>query len=281
MTVRKNKMRVLKNILYAAAVFVLIIFIIACAALYRGLVVRTYRVSSEKLTNEEPIRLVLLSDLHSYPHGGDQQPLIDKIKRAKPDAIMMTGDIADDRAPIRGTIMLLEGIADIAPCFYVTGNHEIWGNREEAVRIFREYGVTVLEGERAEIELHGQRIQIVGIDDPDYTPDKSYSDILTPLSDFDPDTYTILLSHRPEPIQTFSKYGFDLVLSGHTHGGQVRLPFFCNGFYAPNQGWYPPYVGGRYLVGDTVLIVSRGLSHYPDLPRVFNPPEVVVIELSS
>lgn len=277
----KRKKSFLRIFLYAIAVLVVFIAVIAFIAFYKGLVVRTYQITSSKLTNTEPIRVVVLADLHSYPHGGDQQPLIQKVKNAKPDIIMMVGDIADDVAPIRGVVMLMEGIHDIAPCYYVTGNHEIWGNRDEAVRTFREYGVTVLEGEGDSITIKGQLIQILGIDDPEYTPQKGYNEILLPISDFNRDVFTILLSHRPEPINTFSKYGFDLVLSGHTHGGQVRIPFLYNGLYAPNQGWYPPYAGGRYQVLDTVLIVSRGLSYYADLPRIFNPPEVVVVELMA
>lgn len=276
-TIRKK--RLLRVFLYVMATLVVFLAAIAFVAFYKGLVVRTYHISSPKLTNTEPIRLVVLADLHSYPHGGDQQPLIQKILKAKPDVIMMVGDMVDDRAPIRGAVMLMEGIRDIAPIYYVTGNHEIWGNREEAVRMFREYGVSVLAGESDTITIKGQEIQILGIDDPEYTPEKGYNEILRPVSDFNRDVFSILLSHRPEPINTFSKYGFDLVLSGHTHGGQVRVPFLYNGLYAPNQGWYPPYAGGLYQVQDTVLIVSRGLSITADLPRIFNPPEVAVVEL--
>ena len=89
------------------------------------------------------------------------------------------------------------------------------------------------------------------------------------------------MAHRPDFIEDYSRLGFDLVLSGHTHGGQVRIPFLLNGLYAPNQGYFPKYAGGLYDVGGTRLLVSRGLSYYPELPRIFNPPEIVLMEIKG
>ena len=93
--------------------------------------------------------------------------------------------------------------------------------------------------------------------------------------------YKVLLAHRPELIEVYKQGDFDLVLSGHTHGGQVRIPFILNGLYAPNQGWFPPYAGGMYDHGSLIHIVSRGVSFNPLLPRIFNPPEVVVIDIEG
>lgn len=278
---KNQKRKIAIGLLRAFLICLCILLIVAGIAFYRGLTIRTYRISSEKLTNAEPIRLVVLADLHSYPYGGTQQPLLAKINAQNPDAILMVGDMGDDHEPIRGLVMLLEGIRGIAPSFYVSGNHEAWGNYDEIIRVIRGYGVSVLKGQRETIELKGQTIQILGIDDPEYTPDQGYDEIFRPILGFDPNYYTILMAHRPEPFLTYSHYGFDLVLSGHTHGGQVRIPFFSNGLYAPNQGWNPPYVGGYYQHENTEMIVSRGLSYNPTLPRVFNPPEIVVVELTG
>lgn len=88
-----------------------------------------------------------------------------------------------------------------------------------------------------------------------------------------------MLSHRPERIESYKKYNFDLVLSGHAHGGQVRIPFLLNGLYAPNQGLFPKYAGGLYTHNNLNHVVSRGLSYNPKLPRIFNPPEIVIVEL--
>ena len=123
-----------------------------------------------------------------------------------------------------------------------------------------------------------------GIGDPTY--DAYTDDLLRYLRQLDSsfsslpgDGYRILLAHRPELIDWYARYGFDLVLSGHTHGGQVRIPLLLNGLYAPPQGWFARYTGRLYRVGDTALIISRGCSYYPQIPRIFNPPEICLINV--
>lgn len=258
------------------------VLIAFCAvALYNGLVDRRYVVGSDKLHNEEPIRIVLLTDLHNYAHGGDQQPLIRRVKRMEPDLIVLGGDILDDVLPSRGTGLLLEGIVGLAPCLYVTGNHEYWGDYETMFALLNLYGVPILRNETVQMTIKGQALTIFGLNDPQYSRASEYGRFLEGWVPPEDGSYTILLSHRPDPIETFARYGFDLVLSGHAHGGQVRIPLFVNGLYAPDQGWFPQYAGGRYVVDDTTLIISRGLSYYPKLPRVFNPPEVVEVILQG
>ena len=93
--------------------------------------------------------------------------------------------------------------------------------------------------------------------------------------------FKILLAHRPELIELYKKFSFDLVLSGHSHGGQMRVPFILNGLYAPNQGLFPKYAGGSYKHNSMIHIVSRGASFNPRLPRVFNPPEIVIIDIKG
>lgn len=259
---------------------VLAILLALCAiSLYRGLISRTYRLTSDKLTNSEPIRIAVLADLHSYTHGQDQSPLINRVKAMKPDLICLVGDMADHYYPIEGTTLLLDGIRDIAPCLYVTGNHEHWGNIEYFLQVFRDHGATVLLNETVQMEIKGQQLTIYGLDDPYYSRASEYGQFFTDMPELPTDTYNILLSHRPDPMPVYSQYNFDLVLSGHTHGGQVRVPLFINGLYSPDEGWLPTYVGGEYHENGTTLIVSRGLSYYPNLPRIFNPPEVVLVEL--
>ena len=101
------------------------------------------------------------------------------------------------------------------------------------------------------------------------------------FADMDEGVFNLLLAHRPELIDLYGQYGFDLILSGHTHGGQIRVPLLINGLFAPDQGWFPKYAGGRYDIEDTTLIVSRGLSFNDLVPRVFNPPEVLVIDIKG
>ena len=281
---RRTKKRVLILVITLSALGLL-----AFAALYRGLTIARYEVSSDKFTSGDPIRVVLLTDLHSYIYEPGQEPLIRRVKELKPDVIFLSGDMADDRNPFQGMALLLEGISKLAPCYYVTGSHDYWsGDIEDIKSAIRGYGVTVLEGQTTVLTVKGQRLSISGIDDPvmanalpGENEDEAYRRALHSFDHLDRNEYNILAAHRPDFIAEYHALGFDMVLSGHTHGGQVRIPFLLNGLYAPNQGYFPRYAGGLYDVNGTYLLVSRGLSYYPDLPRIFNPPEVVLVELKG
>lgn len=267
-------------------IVLLIAIIIVALAFYNGIVIRRYTVETGKFCEGQSIRAVLISDLHSHIYGDNQMDLISKIKKQNPNIILLAGDIADDVEPIEGTRLILDGIKDIAPVFYVSGNHEYWsGNIKGIKETIKSYGVTVLEDEYKEIAINGVPLIVAGVDDPEWTRyegrayrksmDESFKELHgKPL-------YKILIAHRPELIETYKKYPFDLVVSGHAHGGQVRVPFLLNGLLAPNQGWFPKYAGGEYRHGDLTHIVSRGVSYNPRLPRIFNPPEVVVIDIES
>ena len=258
---------------------------LAVWALWTGLVVRTYTLETAKL--DQPVRLLLLTDLHSTVHGRDQRALIDLVRAQAPDAVLLSGDIADDEVPHRGTELLLEAVAGKYPCFYVTGNHEFWAEgTEEILEMFRRYGVTVLAGTWSDLTVRGQTIRIFGVDDPEgfeaapgeAVPAGWLEQWETCRAGLEEGTFSVLLSHRPELTELYRGSGFDLVVSGHAHGGQVRVPLLLNGLYAPNQGFFPQYAGGLYDLDGTALAVSRGLS-ISRLPRVFNPPEAVVIDL--
>lgn len=258
----------------------LLVIVFVFIALYNGLVVKEYHLETDKINSS--IRIVVIADLHSTIYGNNQQDLIHKIKEQSPDVILLAGDIADDHEPIKGTQLLLEGIRDTVPIYYVTGNHEHWSKQVDAIKEeISHYGVRILSDEYEEIEINNNKIIIAGIEDPskanykEDSMDRAFS-ILE-----DDETYKILLAHRPELIELYKKYNFDLVVSGHAHGGQIRIPFVLNGLYAPNQGWFPKYGGGLYEHDDLVHIISRGLSFNWKLPRVFNPPEIVVIDLVS
>ena len=247
--------------------------------------IQHYSLESEKLT--APVRIVLITDLHSCSYGKGQRELIDAIHAQKPDIILLGGDICDDKLPHRNTELVLRAIADKYPCYYVTGNHEYWSREiEKILKIFESYNVPVLEGSFDTIDVRGQKLNICGISDPDilkYT-DKNYS-ITEQLKDAavasENGNYSILLAHRPELIDSYLNYDFDLILAGHAHGGQWRLPGIINGLFAPNQGFFPRYAGGKYRFDDSYMIVSRGLARESTrIPRIFNRPELVVIDLS-
>ncbi|MDR0569544.1 MAG: metallophosphoesterase [Spirochaetaceae bacterium] len=247
----------------------------------------SYSLSSDKFIEGTSLGLILIADLHSTVYGENQRVLIEKIRSAAPDAILLAGDIVDDAAPIAGTRLLLEGVKDIAPLYYVTGNHEYMRKDfQEIMDELRAYGVRVLSDEYERIEIRGNSITVAGVEDPyrgflyEYHQEESMRKAFAALRNLK--EYTILIAHRPERIAEYTRYGFDLIVSGHAHGGQVRIPPLINGLYAPDQGLFPKYAGGLYRHGGVSHIVSRGLSlTHPRLPRIFNPPELVYITVTS
>ena len=257
-------------------------------AFYNGLVVKNYIIYSDKLDVDESVRIVLITDLHSHIYGENQADIVSIVKRQNPDIIALAGDIADDVEPITGTELFLAGIKGVAPIYYVSGNHEFWSNDIKNIKdTIRKYDVTILENNYEQIKVKNSHIIIGGVDDPDIVRYEKPSfdwqgemqNVFSELQD--KPGFKILLSHRPELIEIYKDNSFDLVVSGHSHGGQVRIPLIINGIFAPNQGWFPKYAGGAYKYGSLTHIVSRGVSYNPRLPRVFNPPEVVVIDIKG
>ena len=268
-------------------VFLLVILVFTTAAC-KAISTKTYRIETPLLEEQNSITIALISDLHSTIFGKDQTTLIDKIKNINPDLIILSGDIFDDAVSMTGTQLLLEGIAGISPIYYVTGNHEYWSDNIQTIREeLTSYGVIILSDNYAITEINNNKIVIAGIEDPDkkiretpnYDQDGSMENAFRELDEMP--LYKILVAHRPERIEYYKRYSFDLILSGHTHGGQVRIPFILNGLYAPGQGVFPKYAGGIYTHGNLTHIISRGLSINPKLPRIFNPPELVIIIIES
>lgn len=255
---------------------------VTAVAVDERITVRTVGIKTDKVTSE--VRLLHLSDLHSSSYGKDQAELINKIDSLAPDAILMTGDIFDNRITNENSEALLSVIGKKYVCYYVSGNHEVaMGELKSVKEQIASYGVTVLEGETSVIELNGQLISVSGIDDPLAFPDsrgRLWEDQLSDCdSDVTEDVFSVLLTHRPELAGLYAETDFDLVLSGHAHGGQIIIPKLINGVYAPHQGFLPKYAGGTYTLKEgQTMVVSRGLSKYVR-PRVFNRPELVLIRL--
>ena len=269
-------------------ILVLLVIAIVCVLpSCRAISTKTYQVKTTLLKEQKSIRIVLISDLHSTIYGKDQSILINKVKDNNPDLIVLSGDIFDDVVPMTGTQLFLSGISGIAPVFYVTGNHEYWSHNIQSIRDeLASYGVIILSDTYTIIEINDIKIVLAGIEDPDkknyetadYNQKDSMEKAFRELDEIK--LYKILIAHRPELIENYKLYSFDLVLSGHTHGGQVRLPL-VNGLYAPDQGLFPKYAGGIYTHGNLTHIISRGLSINPRLPRIFNPPELVIVIIES
>ena len=234
-------------------------------------------------------RIAHISDLHCSEFGEHNQTLLNMLASVEPDIIVITGDLVDYRhGDVSVGIDFSRGAAAIAPTYFVTGNHE--QDKKEADVIcdkLREAGVTVLRGESVELSSQGDKITLVGIDDALILKDEDSKitarAILEPeLKKLQPvgDDYTILLAHRPDLIDLYAQYNFDLVFSGHAHGGQFRLPYI-GGLYAPGQGIFPTYTEGLHTVNDTKLIISRGLGNAGFPFRFNNRPEIVVATLKS
>ncbi len=231
----------------------------------------------------ENVRLVLVTDLHSCRYGKDQKSLIKRIDREKPDLILMAGDFFDDKLDDANTRAFIEGIAEEYPCCYVTGNHEFWSGRAEEIKAYlKSKGVRVLEGGCESICLKGHYLDICGVDDPDGMSHEGWVKQLEAAAESASEEHCrILLSHRPERVTYYERYDFDLILAGHAHGGQFRIPFLNRGLIAHDQGLLAKYVNGTYELSDgSIMEVSRGLARESTpLPRFFNHPEIVVIDL--
>ena len=253
----------------------------------RALQLNTYSVSSETLPKAfDGYRIAHVSDLHNAEMGENNEQLLALLKEAKPDMIAMTGDLIDSRhTNVDIALQLAEKAMQIAPCYYVTGNHEARVSEYDDLKNgLTELGVTVLEDARLSLEHNSEILTIVGINDPSFKTDYLFGNDAsvteTQLQKLinENDGFTVLLSHRPEQFEVYADNNVDLALSGHAHGGQFRLPFI-GGLVAPNQGLFPEYDAGLYTYGSTTMIVSRGIGNSIFPFRFNNRPEVVLIEL--
>ena len=257
-----------------------ILVALALIALDERLSLRTYTVVSPKLTAE--VRLAVVTDFHSSDNADD---VVAMVASCAPDAVLLVGDLFDDdtqNRPTERTLSLMRQLSAQYPCYYVSGNHEAWtGEMDALYQQTEEAGVTVLRMSSGVLTVRGQRIALCGIPDPyemvfSGAPDTE-EQLRQALEDVDSADFTVLLAHRPELLAKYAQFPLDLVVSGHAHGGQVRIPGVLNGLYAPNQGWFPKLAGGAYTQDGTTLIVSRGLAVRTRLPRIFNRPEVVLV----
>lgn len=257
-----------------------ILVVLTLIALDERLILRTYTVVSPKLTAE--VRLAVVTDFHSSDNADD---VVAMVASCAPDAVLLVGDLFDDdtqNRPTERTLSLMQQLSAQYPCYYVSGNHEAWtGEMDALYQQTEEAGVTVLRMSSGVLTVRGQRIALCGIPDPyemvfSGAPDTE-EQLRQALEDVDSADFTVLLAHRPELLAKYAQFPLDLVVSGHAHGGQVRIPGVLNGLYAPNQGWFPKLAGGAYTQDGTTLIVSRGLAVRTRLPRIFNRPEVVLV----
>ena len=284
MTAKKKKF-----IFLAVVAAVLITLVIWIAWGNTALELNTYTVTSARLPEcFDGYRIAHVSDLHNAEMGEDNEKLLTMLREADPDMIAITGDLIDSRnTNIEIALQFAQEAMKIAPCYYVSGNHEARVNEYEELKTgLISAGVIILEDTQTEISIEGQTITLIGVDDPSFQTDYLFGDAETVMSSklaelhTDGEVYTILLSHRPELFDTYADHDVDLVLSGHAHGGQFRLPFI-GGVVAPNQGLFPEYDAGIYTDGNTYMLVSRGVGNSILPFRINNRPEVILIELQT
>ena len=230
-------------------------------------------------------RIVHISDFHNTALLTNKVASI--TAGEKPDIIAITGDLFDRRhTDIATGMALIDKLVKIAPIYYVRGNHEAkMENSDELTAIIKSKGVHVIENNKVIINHKGQSITLIGAPDPRLLCDEKdkqstrniFRSKLFSLTDND-SSFKVLLSHRPEFIHTYRDSGVKLALTGHAHGGQFGIPFTDYGVLVPNQGIFPPYAAGLKQIDDTTMIISRGIGNSAFPFRLFNRPEVVVIE---
>lgn len=269
---------------------ILLIFLVCLYLYYENnyLQVSNYTIESDKIPKDfNKFKIVHISDFHNTKSKKLKDNLIKEIKNNKPNIIALTGDLIDaNKTDIDIAISFVKKINNVAPIYYVTGNHEAnINNYDELKEKLKNNKVIVLDDNVEKLKVNDKEINIIGINDPqmshnDYSKDSVIvKDKLISIQ-YNKNNFSILLSHRPELIKTYAEHSFDLVLSGHAHGGQIRIPFI-GGLVAPNQDLFPKYTSGIYEMANTKMIVSRGIGNSILPFRINNRPELVVIELNN
>lgn len=265
-----------------ALVFMGVFVLFFCIWQNNDIVISKYKYKTSLISdNLNGYKIAQISDLHNKKFGKNQKNILSLLVKVRPDIIVITGDIVDSRhTNINIALEFIKGAVEIAPVFYVTGNHEYWlsnNDRDKLMNGMEQYGVTLLDNKVINIENeNSDGFYLIGLSD------KNLSDnvLTTMCAHMESGILQIVLAHEPQYFNDYSKAGVDLVLSGHAHGGQIRLPFI-GGLVAPNQGFFPKYTSGTYIGNNTTMIVSRGLGNSIIPVRVFNRPEIVIVTLQK
>lgn len=227
--------------------------------------------------------IVQISDLHGAEFGEGNEKLLAQVRDARPDFIFLTGDMQDQyrRTPRGYTVALGRTLTEIAPVFFITGNHE-WALSDirDLKRELKDAGVTVLSNEYVALSRNGDSILLAGIDDPNgFADQKKPETLASELQEAYPDAFWLLLAHRNNYFKNvYSRLGADLVISGHGHGGLIRLPF-TDGLISVDRSFFPSYTAGFYEENGSKAFISRGLGNSGKTFRLFNRPELVILTL--
>lgn len=282
--IRSNRKKYIKSAIVLLIVIALLLF---CSYQNRHLETTYYTYKAEQLGADlEGYRIVQISDLHNAKFGKNNQKLVDRIRECEPDIIVLTGDLVDsNHTNVDRAVQFVDEIVKICPVYYVTGNHEYWLDTSEYENLMdglASAGVIILDDQVVEISRGDAKFRLVGLDDRSLA-DGTLGTLLNNAQnvaheDSEKKEFTVVLAHEPQYLARYAGTCVDLVLSGHAHGGQFRLPF-VGGIVAPDQGFLPEYTAGEYYMNGTEMIVSRGLGNSVIPVRLFNYPEIVCVEL--
>lgn len=271
-------------------IFLIVIFIsLFCIWQNNHIVISNYNYKNKIIPDEfNGFKIVHISDLHNKLFGKNQEYILKKINSASPNIILITGDLIDRRRyDLETSLIFIEGAMEIAPVYYVSGNHEAWSGQYDNIRVqLIKRGVVVLDDTKVELVKGNKKIGILGLTDPafltsSYSDEKDTSNLEEHLKLMrDDDIFQILLSHRPDLIELYSRENIDMIFSGHAHGGQIRIPGI-GGIVAPDQGFFPKYTSGFHSIKKSTMYVSRGLGNSLVPIRIFNRPELIVVTLLS
>lgn len=284
-----------KKVIVSIAIVLVFIGILMC--FITKIDVTKYTISNEKIPEEfNGFKIVQLSDFHSQGYRDTTEKLISKVKDINPDIIVMTGDMVSwDMEYIEEVKILIKSLVEVYPIYYIDGNHEHLAEISRPGRyvafneFMQELGVTTIKNDYVEIYKGNKSINLYGINLPldgatglyvnRFQLEENY--VEKTLSEADKEKFNILLAHTPTFIKQYSQWGADLVLSGHMHGGIVRIPFTNIGLLSPGRTIFPRYAAGKFKVNDTTMIVNRGIGTSSFKLRLFNNPEITVITLKS
>lgn len=233
---------------------------------------------------DEELNILHISDFHSNGNTSDVEKILYISKSTNPDLVVLTGDIIDGFDNYNSTLDFVEELSKLAPTYYSRGNNDNQGGLyKQFVSDLGKIGVVVLRNEYSDITINNQEIRIIGLNDNanndlfgiNYKNKEVYNNVLKEA--VDENKYNIVLAHRPHYFNTFVRNDVNLALTGHTHGGQIRVPFVNKGVIALDQGFFPDYDYGEFTKDDTTMIINSGTTNSVMLPRLFNPKEVVLI----
>ncbi|WP_238907086.1 metallophosphoesterase [Clostridium sp. YIM B02506] len=269
------------------SIIILVLIVLLVIVYNKKLVISNITYKNSNIPSSfDGYKILQISDLHNAEFGKNQKTLIEKTKEIDPDVIFITGDLIDSyNTNIDISMKYIDGITDIAPIYFIPGNHEsrIESYNELCARLTSS-GVKILNNKNVFIQKDSSSIGLIGLDDPAFiqtsNQDELFKKLLVDLSKDMDSNFKILLSHRPEKLVDYKDAKVDLVFSGHAHGGQFRIPF-VGGLLAPNQGFFPKYTSGIYKDENTSMIVSRGLGNSIFPFRINNSPELVVVTLEK